>query len=80
MKMIIRNLSRSTTESEIKELFIAFGEVESCDLVMDKKTGGSKGFGFVEMPNVGHARQAIKNLNEKIIADSRIRVKLAEDK
>lgn len=80
MKMIIRNLSRSTTESEIKELFVAFGEVESCDLVMDQKTGGSKGFGFVEMPNVAQARDAIKNLNEKIIADSRIRVKLAEGK
>ena len=80
MKMIIRNLSRSTTESEIKDLFVAFGEVESCDLVMDKETGGSKGFGFVEMPNVVQARDAIKNLNEKIIADSRIRVKLAEGK
>ena len=47
---------------------------------MDQKTGGSKGFGFVEMPNVAQARDAIKNLNEKIIADSRIRVKLAEGK
>ena len=80
MKMIVRNLSRSTTEAEIKELFVAFGEVESCDLVMDQKTGGSKGFGFVEMPNVTQARDAIKNLNEKIIADSRIRVKLADGK
>lgn len=78
--MIVRNLSRSTTEAEIKELFVAFGEVESCDLVMDQKTGGSKGFGFVEMPNVTQARDAIKNLNEKIIADSRIRVKLADGK
>ena len=51
MKIIIRNLSRSTTESEIKDLFTAFGEVASCDLVMDKQTGSSKGFGFVEMPN-----------------------------
>ena len=80
MKIIIRNLSRSTTESEVKALFTPFGEVTSCDLVMDKETGGSKGFGFVEMPNVKHARYAIKNLNDKTIANSRIRVKVAEKK
>ena len=80
MKIIIRNLSRATTESEIKELFVKFGEVTSCDLVMDKQTGGSKGFGFVEMPNAKHARYAIKNLNDKTIAQSRIRVKVAGEK
>ena len=80
MKMIIRNLSRSTTESEIKDLFAKFGEVTACDLVMDKQTGGSKCFGFVEMPNPKHAKYAIKNLNDKTIANSRIRVKVAEEK
>lgn len=80
MKIIIRNLARSTTESEIKDLFVTFGEVQSCDLVMDKITGGSKGFGFVEMPNDEHAKSAIKNLNDKTIANSRIRVKVAEEK
>ena len=80
MKMIIRNLSRDTTEYEIKDLFAKFGEVTACDLVMDKQTGGSKGFGFVEMPNPKHAKYAIKNLNDKTIANSRIRVKVAEEK
>ena len=80
MKMIIRNLSRSTTESEIKDLFAKFGEVTACDLVMDKQTGSSKGFVFVEMPNPKHAKYAIKNLNDKTIANSRIRVKVAEEK
>jgi len=80
MKIIIRNLSRSTTESEIKDLFEAYGEVSSCDLVMDKQTAKSKGFGFVEMPNPKHAKYAIKNLNDKTIANSRIRVKVAEEK
>jgi RNA recognition motif-containing protein len=55
-------------------------EVTACDLVMDKQTGGSKGFGFVEMPNPKHAKYAIKNLNDKTIANSRIRVKVAEEK
>jgi len=80
MKIIIRNLSRNTTESEVKDLFTKFGEVKSCDLVMDKNTGSSKGFGFVEMPNDKHAKYAIKNLNDKTIANSRIRVKVAEEK
>ncbi|BDS07204.1 RNA-binding protein [Oceaniferula spumae] len=80
MKIIIRNLSRSTTEAEVRNLFEAFGEVTSCDLVMDKQTGGSKGFGFVEMSNVKSAKFAIKNLNDKTIANSRIRVKVAEEK
>ena len=80
MKIINRNISRGTTEAELKELFVKFGEVKSCDLVMDKKTGRSKGFGFVEMPNDKHAKYAIKNLNDKTIANSRIRVKVAEEK
>ena len=53
MKVLIRNLSRSTTEATILELFQAHGSVQSCNVVMDQKTGGSKGFGFVEMPNPG---------------------------
>jgi len=50
MKLLIRNLSRSTTEEELKALFEAYGRVQSCDLVLDKTTGDSKGFAFVEMP------------------------------
>jgi len=44
---------------------------------MDKKSGQSKGFGFIEMPKAGHAKAAIKNLNNKVIGNSTIRVKLA---
>lgn len=80
MKIIIRNISRGTTEAELKELFVKFGEVKSCDLVMDKATGSSKGFGFVEMGNDKHGKYAIKHLNDKTIAGSRIRVKVAEEK
>ena len=80
MKLIIRNLSRETTEEQLRRLFQAYGDVESCDLVLDKVTGKSKGFGFVEMPNLKHAKYAIKNLNDKTIANSRIRVKVAEEK
>ncbi len=80
MKLLIRNLDRSTTEKELKVLFEEFGVVQSCSLVMDKETGKSKGFGFVEMPKIGDAKAAIINLNNKIIGNNKLRVKKAEDK
>ena len=80
MKLIIRNLARSTTEEELKVLFEEYGTVQSCDLVLDKATGESKGFAFVEMPKPGQAKVAMKNLNNKHVAENKIRVKKAEDK
>lgn len=80
MKLIVRNLARSTTEEEVKTLFQEHGTVQSCDLVTDKTTGGSKGFAFVQMPKPGEAKAAMKNLNNSTVASSKIRVKKAEDK
>lgn len=80
MKLIIRNLARSTTEDELKALFEAHGAVQSCNLVTDKATGGSKGFAFVEMPKAGEAKAAMKSLNNKDVAGNHIRVKKAEVK
>lgn len=80
MKLLVRNLNRSTTESEVQDIFEAYGQVQSCTLVMDAKTGTSKGFGFVEMPKPGEAKAAIKNLNNQLVAEQKIRVKKAEDK
>lgn len=80
MKLLVRNLARSTTEAELKALFSEYGTVQSCNLVMDKLTGGSKGFAFVEMPKPGEAKIAMKNLNHQKIAENIIRVKKAEDK
>lgn len=78
MKIMIRNLARSTTEQEIKEMFEPFGTVQSCTLVMDKLSGGSKGFGFVEIPKSGEAKAAIKKLNGVDVAGNKIRVKKAD--
>jgi RNA recognition motif-containing protein len=78
MKLLIRNLARSTTETELKTLFEAYGKVQSCTLVMDSKTGLSKGFGFVEMPKPGEAKAAMKNLNGSTLGNSTLRVKKAE--
>ena len=80
MKLLIRNLSRTTTETELRALFEAHGTVQSCTLVIDKKTGGSKGFGFVEIPKQGEAKAAMKILNGKEVAGNKIRVKKAETK
>lgn len=80
MKLLIRNLNRQTTEAELKALFEQHGAVQSCHLVMDKATGQSKGFAFVEMPKPGEAKVAVKQLNNTKLADSQIRVKKAEDK
>ncbi|MCB1800728.1 MAG: RNA-binding protein [Gammaproteobacteria bacterium] len=80
MKLLIRNLARSTSESVIREMFEGFGTVQSCNLVMDQKTGVSKGFGFVEMPRPGEAKAAMKTLNGKIVDGQIIRVKKAEKK
>jgi RNA recognition motif-containing protein len=80
MKLLIRNLARTTTEAELRTLFEALGTVQSCTLVIDKKTGISKGFGFVEMPKQGDAKAAMKTLNGKDVAGSKIRVKKAESK
>ena len=78
MKLLIRNLARTTAEADLQNLFAAFGHVQACDLVLDKKTGISKGFGFVEMPKPGEAKAAMKGLNGKLVDGSKLRVKKAE--
>jgi RNA recognition motif-containing protein len=80
MKLLIRNLARSTTEAELRTMFEAYGTVQSCNLVLDKETGSSKGFGFVEMPRQGEAKAAVKHLNNKDVDGSKIRVKKDESK
>lgn len=77
MKLLVRNLARTTTEDEIRDLFSAHGTVTSCDLVLDQETGLSKGFAFVEMPDDTEANKALKQLNFAKVADSSIRVKHA---
>ncbi|MES9856378.1 MAG: RNA-binding protein [Sedimenticola sp.] len=80
MKLLVRNLARSTTEDEIRALFEAQGAVQSCTLITDKTSGSSKGFGFVEMPKPGEAKAAIQTLNGMDVAGNKIRVKKAEPK
>lgn len=65
MKLYVGNLSFSTSDSALAELFAAHGEVTSATIVMDRETGRPRGFGFVEFADDDAARSAIAALNGK---------------
>jgi RNA recognition motif-containing protein len=63
MNIYVGSLQFKMNEAELKELFEEYGEVTSAKIIIDKYSGKSKGFGFVEMPNDEEAKRAIKELN-----------------
>ena len=63
MKIYVGNLSFSTTEEQLREKFVEYGEVEELTIVTDRYTGRPRGFGFVTMPDSGQAKAAIEALN-----------------
>jgi len=65
MKIYAGNLSYSTSSEDLWKTFEEFGNVESADVIMDRNTNRSKGFGFVEMSNDAEAKAAISALNGK---------------
>ena len=65
MNIYIGNLSYEVTEEDLKQAFETFGQVESVNIIKDKFSGRSKGFGFVEMPDKANALSAINELNGK---------------
>jgi len=79
MKLLVRNLSRLTTEQEIHTLFSTHGSVTECDLVLDQLTAKSKGFAFVEMPDDKEASAAMSALHDEKVGNNRIRVKVAQN-
>lgn len=64
-RLYVGNLSYNVTNSSLEELFSQFGSVASAEVVQDRDTGRSKGFGFVEMSDDNGAQEAIRGLNEK---------------
>jgi RNA recognition motif-containing protein len=66
-KLYVGNLSYTVSNRELEELFAAHGTVESANIIMDRDTGRSKGFGFVEMGNDQEAQAAISALHGKDI-------------
>jgi len=73
-KLYVGNLSYSTTESILSELFGTIGEVASVNLITDRMSGRSKGFAFVEMAEESAAEQAIAELNGKEMDGRTIKV------
>jgi cold-inducible RNA-binding protein len=63
MNIFVGNFDWSTTEDALRELFAPFGTVERAQIVTDRETGRSRGFGFVEMPNAREAQAAIEELH-----------------
>ena len=78
MNIYVGNLAYGVTDDELRETFSAFGEVERASVIMDRATGRSKGFGFVEMPDDSQAKAAIEGLNEKDLSGRAIRVNEAK--
>ena len=78
MNIYVGNLAYGVTDDDLREAFAAFGEVERASVIMDRDTGRSKGFGFVEMPDNSQADAAIKGLNEKDLSGRAIRVNEAK--
>jgi len=73
-KLYVGNLSYSTTENGLKDLFTQAGTVKSTSIITDRRTGRSKGFGFVEMSSPEEAQKAIETLNGKELDGRNIRV------
>ena len=65
MRLYVGNLRYNTTSQSLEEMFAEFGQVKSAQVVQDRDTGRSKGFGFVEMNDAGQAKAAIEALNSK---------------
>lgn len=80
MKIYVGNLPYSVTDADLRETFSSFGEVSEVNLIADRFTGESKGFGFVEMDNNSQADAAIKGLNGTDMKGRNIRVNEAKPK
>ncbi len=72
MKIYVGNLSYDVTEEELKQEFLAYGEVTSVSILTDKFSGRPKGFGFVEMATKSEAEAAITGLNGKTLKERTI--------
>ena len=77
MNIYVGNLSHGVTDGELNAVFSEFGEVSSANIIKDKRSGRSRGYGFVEMPNDSEANEAIKALDESPLQGRNIRVNQA---
>lgn len=80
MNIYVGNLPYTLTDEELIQTFSQYGQVASAKIIMDRITGRSKGFGFVEMPVQAEAEEAIKNLDGSSLQGRNIRVNESKPK
>jgi len=80
MKIYVGNLSYDVAESDLEQAFGEFGQVTSVNILKDRRTGESKGFGFVEMAEVSEGQAAIKEMNGKELMGRELKVDQAKEK
>jgi RNA recognition motif-containing protein len=68
MRIFVGSLALTTTETALRQLFTPYGHVERVQILTDRETGRSRGFGFVEMPDAAAAQAAIEGLNGRSLA------------
>ncbi|WDP89556.1 MAG: RNA-binding protein [Desulfobacter sp.] len=78
MNIYVGNFTDQMTENDLRQMFEAFGEVESVKIIKNRFNGHSKGFGFVEMPSNSEADKAIKALNGNVVDKRPIKVNHAD--
>lgn len=80
MKIFVAGLPYDLDDAELTEIFEKFGTINSAHVAIDKETGKSKGFGFVDMPNAEEAKDAIESLNDISLGKKPLVVKAAEER
>ena len=80
MNIYVGNLSPETTEDDLRQAFEAFGQVDTTNVIKDKYSGESRGFGFVEMPSKNEAQNAINEMNGKDLKGRAVNVNEARPK
>jgi cold-inducible RNA-binding protein len=80
MDIYVGNLPWSCNDDDLRELFEPFGQVEGARVIMDRETGRSRGFGFVQMPSNEEANQAIQTLNGQDMDGRPLRVNESQPK
>jgi RNA recognition motif-containing protein len=80
MNLYVSNLSFHATDDSLRSLFEKFGSVSSSKVILDRETGRSRGFGFVEMSSDKEGNDAIQGLNGKEVEGRAISVSVAKDK
>lgn len=80
MNLFVAGLPYDLDDDELMEIFEKFGTIKSAKVAIDKETGKSRGFGFVDMPNEAEAKDAIENLNDISLGKKPLVVKAADDR